>query len=325
MPTRPLPRAGRIAALLTTAALVSGAAACGTSTADDRSATPRAAVTAPSSPTTASTTATPATTGTSPVSGQTALGTERTVTRDGHDIAFYVTPGHGASIVLDAGGGDDASYWNALVPRIAAGTGAEVITYDRTGAGLSDDVPGPFEAAASAEDLAAGLDQLALPDAPIVLASHSLAGEVATALVDAHPDLVDGAVLVDANVPQFFTPEETGRLVAANDAQLPAVEAAPQTRQTRQLLAVAEDYGPAHLAFHRLTWPQTIPVDVIVSEATPFPAGSDDAQRWRDAEQAFASAAANRHLVTADHSSHDVALDRPDVVLAQVGDVLHRL
>ncbi|PRY10743.1 alpha/beta fold hydrolase [Kineococcus rhizosphaerae] len=254
--------------------------------------------------------------------GTTAMGTQRTITRDGHDVAFYVTAGSGAVIVLDAGGGEDASYWNALVPVLAQQTGATVVTYDRTGSGRSSDVPGAFSAAAAADDLAAGLQGLGLVREPVVLVSHSLAGEVATYLVDDHPGLVQGAVLVDANVPQFFTPQETARLVAATDEQAAQVRAAPQTRQTRQALAVADGFGPAHTAYHALTWPSDLPVAVIVSERTPMPAGSPDAEAWRAAQQHFADAAPDRTLVTARDSSHDVALDRPDVVEQQIGDVL---
>lgn len=255
----------------------------------------------------------------------TAVGAEHIVSRDGHDVAFYVTPGTGATIVLDAGGGNDASYWNALVPQLASMTGATIVTYDRTGSGLSSDVPGAFSAAAAAEDLATGVQDLGLPEGPVVLASHSLAGEVATYLVNDHPGLVQGAVLIDANVPQFFTPEETERLVAANDEQAAAVKAEPQTRQTRQLLAVADGFGPAHTAYHALTWPSDLPVDVIVSQETPMPAGSPDAQNWREAEQEFADAAPNRSSTTAEGSSHDVAIDRPDVVRQQIADVLSKV
>jgi pimeloyl-ACP methyl ester carboxylesterase len=254
-----------------------------------------------------------------------AVGDEHLVDHDGHNVAFYVTPGSESTIVLDAGGGNGASYWNDLVPELAHSTGATIVTYDRTGSGKSDDVAGPFDAAAAAGDLAAGLAELPLPAGPIVLASHSLAGEIATALVNAHPGLIAGAVLIDANVPEFFTTDQIARIVASNDQQIPALEAGPQTRQTRQLLAVADGYGPTHAAYHAQTWPQNVPVNVIVSSDTPMPPGSTDAAHWRTAEQEFADAAPNRTLVTASHSSHDVAIDRPDIVETEIQDMLARV
>jgi pimeloyl-ACP methyl ester carboxylesterase len=67
------------------------------------------------------------------------------ITNRSHQLAFYVTPGKLPAIVLDSGGGLDASYWKNLVPTVAASTGSEIITYDRAGLGASDEVPGPWQ------------------------------------------------------------------------------------------------------------------------------------------------------------------------------------
>ncbi|MEZ0094907.1 alpha/beta fold hydrolase [Streptacidiphilus sp. EB129] len=245
------------------------------------------------------------------------------ITNKGHKLAFYVTPGHLPAIVLDAGGGLDASYWKKVAPALAKDTGSEVITYDRAGEGRSDDVPGPWKAQDAAGDLAVGLTQLGVTK-NAVLVSHSLAGEIATYFVRQHPDWVAGAVLVDASLPQFFTDSETAKLVAANQQQIAALKAAPQTRATRQLLAEAANYGPVHLAYHKLSWPQTVPATVIVSSQTPFPT-PDDAQLWRQAQQEFAGAAPNRNLVVAQHSSHDIPVDRPDVVINAVQAMVNQV
>lgn len=247
------------------------------------------------------------------------------MTRDGHKLVFYVIDGTTGTIVLDAGGGNDATYWNDIVPDLAAATGAAIVTYDRTGAGLSDDVPGPWVPSEAGEDLAAGLESLDLPDGPLVLAGHSIAGEVAHAFVNAHPDTVDGAVLIDANLPPFFTPDQVARLAAANEEGVAALTSAPATRESRQLLSVAESWVPVHTAFHAVTWPQDIPVGVIVAEDTPMPPESVDAQNWRDAAQTFVDQATNRHLVTAEGSSHDVAVDDPELVTQEIEDMFREV
>ncbi len=236
---------------------------------------------------------------------------------NGHNLAFSVTPGHEPAIVLDAGGGMDSTEWKKVAPELAAKTGAEVIAYDRAGEGKSDEVPGPWRADNAAADLAAGLTQLGVTK-PVILVSHSLAGEVAFSYTRSHP--VAAAVLVDANLPQFFTPAETAKLVALNEKQLEEVKKAPSTRQTRQLIAQADGYGPVHTAYHQLTWPSAIPVTVVGSADTPFPT-PEDAQLWRQAQQDFVHAAANRNYVLAERSSHDVPLDRPDVVIKAVEDL----
>lgn len=285
-----------------------GLSACGT----DRTEPTHAAAAAPrATATTPPPTANPA---------QSAL---HMISNKGHKLAFYVTPGRLPAIVLDAGGGLDASYWNKVAQALAKGTGSEVIAYDRSGEGRSDAVPGPWKAQYAADDLAAGLTQLGITK-DVLLVSHSLAGEIATAFVQQHPQATAGAVLVDANLPPFFTDSETARLVAANAPQIASLRKAPQTRATRQLLAEAEDYGLVHRAYHALSWPQNIPATAIVSAQTPFPTPTD-AQLWRQAQQEFVAAAPNRRLVTAEHSSHNVPVDRPDVVISAVQDMVNQV
>ncbi|MGW7002652.1 alpha/beta fold hydrolase [Streptomyces sp. NPDC054933] len=54
---------------------------------------------------------------------------------------------------------------------------------------------------------------------------------------------------------------------------------------------------------------------------TPFDT-PEDAQLWRDAHQQFVKAAPNRRLVVAERSSHDIPIDRPDVVVSAVDDMV---
>ncbi|MEY9844628.1 pimeloyl-ACP methyl ester carboxylesterase [Streptacidiphilus sp. BW17] len=245
------------------------------------------------------------------------------IANKGHQLAFYVTPGHLPAIVLDAGGGLDASYWKNIVPVLARQTGSEIITYDRSGEGRSSDVPGPWRAPNAASDLAAGLTQLGATK-DVILVSHSLAGEIATYFVRQHPHWNSGAVLVDASLPEFYTPTETAKLVAENQQQIAALKQQPQTRATRQLLAEADDYGPVHLAYHKLSWPQGVPAIAIVSAQTPFTTPVD-AQLWRLAQQEFVAGARNRRLVVAQGSSHDIPIDRPDVVINAVEEMARQL
>ncbi|OIH94174.1 MULTISPECIES: alpha/beta fold hydrolase [unclassified Curtobacterium] len=239
------------------------------------------------------------------------------VKNDGHQLAFHVTTGTLPAIVLDAGGGNDSSYWNNLVPILSKRTGAEIITYDRSGMGRSEAVPGAFSVTEAASDLHVGLTKLgAAGDA--VLVSHSEAGEVAVNLVQQHPKDITGAVLVDASLPQFYTPTETARVVAANAPVVAAAKAQPtQTQATKQLIALAENYGPDHAAYHKLAWPKSIPATVIVSATTPFDTASD-AALWRKAASAFAAAGPDRRLVTAAHSSHDIPHDRPGLIADEI-------
>lgn len=239
------------------------------------------------------------------------------IDNDGHRLAFYVTPGTGPTIVLDSGGGEDASYWDDLVPELHEATGATVITYDRSGLGKSDVVPGPWRVESAVSDLEAGLQQLGITD-DVTLVSHSQAGQIATSLAQQNPTLLSGAVLVDANLPPFFTDEQIARLVAFSEPQLVAAQEDPDDPQNRQLLSTAESFVATSTAFHQATWPDAVPATVIVSEKTPFDGSPEDVQRWKDAAASFVQAGPDRTLVTADGSSHDVAKDRPDLVLQEI-------
>lgn len=238
------------------------------------------------------------------------------ISNGGHRLAFHVTPGRLPAIVLDAGGGKDSSQWRKVAPALAKHTGSKVITYDRAGMGKSDEVRGPWQARNAVSDLKAGLRKLGVTH-DIVLVSHSLAGEIATHLVQDDADRISGAVLVDASLPEFYTDSETARIVAAKAPKIAALKKQKQTKQTRQVIALAANYGPAHRAYHKLSWPQDVPATAIVSSRTPFDT-SEDARRWKQAQQEFVDEAPDNRRLVATDGSHDIPGEHPDIVLAAV-------
>jgi pimeloyl-ACP methyl ester carboxylesterase len=244
------------------------------------------------------------------------------IPRGGHKIAFHIQQGSLPVIVLDAGGGLDSTYWNTLVPELAKQTGCKIITYDRAGFGRSDEVPGPWSVQSATDDLANGLEKLGATQ-NVILVSHSLGGEIATYLARKHPQWIFGAVLVDANVPEVFTDNFIGRMSDIYAPIIAATKAAPPSQAGRQLLALSLSFRETSQAFHRVSWPAAVPAIVIVSEQTPFDVAAD-AQWWREAHQQFVDGANNRKLVVADRSSHDVAHDRPDVIIQAVAELVAR-
>jgi pimeloyl-ACP methyl ester carboxylesterase len=246
----------------------------------------------------------------------------RMIENAGHKLAFHVIPGHAPVIVMDSGGGLDSSEWAKLAPEIARRTGSEVITYDRAGMGESEVVPGPWRVQAAVDDLVAGLHALGATH-DIILVSHSLAGEIATYTAIRHPDWIRGVVYVDANVPPFFTDEVIAQQYAAWKPHVDELAKQPATPQSRQLLQLFPSFVETSRAYHRAALPKSVPCVVIVSEKTPFgpgPAG----EQWKAAQAAFAAEAPNRTLVQAAGSSHDVAEDRPDLIVQAVLDLIAR-
>jgi pimeloyl-ACP methyl ester carboxylesterase len=251
---------------------------------------------------------------------QPAVAATQMIPRAGHKIAFHIQQGSLPIIVLDAGGGLDSTYWNALVPELAKRTGSKIITYDRAGFGSSDEVPGAWDVQGATDDLANGLEKLGATH-NVILISHSLAGEIATYLARQHPQWIWGAVLVDANVPEVFTDNFIDRMTGIYAPIIAATKSAPPSQEGRQLLALSLSFRETSQAFHRVTWPSAVPAIVIVAEQTPFEAAADK-QWWKDAHQQFVNGANNRKLVVAERSSHDVAHDRPDLIIQAVAELV---
>jgi pimeloyl-ACP methyl ester carboxylesterase len=289
--------------------LVVSLAACSTST-------------AASSPASSTPAYTPVNTSASSTSASEPAGSETiTVTNAEHDLVFHVVDGGLPALVLDAGGGLSSSYWAGLAPRLAEATGSKVITYDRAGEGESDEVSGPWRVENAVSDLEAGLEELGVTD-DVVLVSHSIAGEVATNFVNKNPGWVSGAVLVDANVPDFFSDEMLTAFEPVIEEQRTALMAQASTKNNRQLLAVLVDYAPVHRVFHKLSWPKDVPVTAIVSAETPFD-NPDAAKLWRDGQAHFAQAGPNRKHVVAENTSHEnIVTEHPEVIAAAIDDVL---
>jgi pimeloyl-ACP methyl ester carboxylesterase len=249
----------------------------------------------------------------------------RDVLVHGHHLAFHIMPGRLPVLVLDAGSGADSTYWNSIIPELAKRTGSKIITYDRAGFGASDEVPPPFRMEDAVTDLESGLRRLGATR-DLVLISHSFAGSIATYLAIRHRNWISGAVLVDTNVPEFFTDEEVAHLAPLMQPMVAAELAAHSDRKTRTLEAITEAYVETSHDFHKAIWPASIPCEVIVSEGTPFPPEMKlDIKKWKDAHAAFANKACNGQLIVASSSSHDIAHDRPEVIIETTVKLVDRL
>jgi pimeloyl-ACP methyl ester carboxylesterase len=260
-----------------------------------------------------------------PVAQTPATMSSRDVLVRGHHLAFHVMLGDLPVLVLDAGGGADSTYWNSIIPELAKRTGSEIITYDRAGLGASDEVPPPFRMEDAVTDLESGLSQLGATR-DLVLIPHSFAGHIATYLAIRHPDWISGAVLVDTVVPEFFTDEEVAHLAPIIQPMVAAELAAHPDKKTRTLEAITEAYVETSHDFHKAIWPASIPCTVIVSEATPFPAEMKlDIKNWKDAHVAFANKSCSGNLLVASGSSHDIAHDRPGVIIDATGKLVDQL
>jgi pimeloyl-ACP methyl ester carboxylesterase len=112
--------------------------------------------------------------------------------RDGERI-YYETIGDGPPLVLTHGAGGNHAVWFEQVPHFAKSR--RVVLWDQRGFGRSTARGGPNTPQRAAGDLAALLDQLAIPRADLV--GQSMGGWAVLGLALAQPQRVRSLVLAD--------------------------------------------------------------------------------------------------------------------------------
>lgn len=106
------------------------------------------------------------------------------------------------TVVFESGLGDDWTPWQLVAPEVAER--ARVFTYSRPGYGLSEPTTQPRDAEHIVEDLRALLSARGHAP-PYVLVGHSLGGGYMELFAKAHPEEVEGVVLVDPRHRDFTT------------------------------------------------------------------------------------------------------------------------
>ncbi len=233
--------------------------------------------------------------------------TARLIDVGGRKVAFHVVAGRPPAVLFESGGGMDATAWDPVLGAIHRRTGAELITFDRAGFGDSDEDPRPVQLQHEVDDLKAGLAALGVTGG-LVLVAHSYGGEVATSFASENPGAIARAVLVDTNIPSFFTDEETAKMAATFPKDVEQTD-----KQGRAMAAMITAYPALQHGFHAMRWPDSIPAAVIVSEHPPLATPAENAL-WTTDHRKFAEATANRSFTIAKNSGHLVMSDRPDLV-----------
>ena len=161
-----------------------------------------------------------------------------------------------ATVAFETGNGSNSGVWADIAPRIRA-AGARTFLYDRAGMGRSEPAAQPYSIDDEVEALRSALTSCGI-DGPIVLVAHSYGGFISLLLASLD-ERVAGLVLVDANIPAFFTETEVASILAEYRPQyeqlreqapelaatlIPIVEAYPAT--ARRLRSVAIPATSAH-------------------------------------------------------------------------------
>jgi pimeloyl-ACP methyl ester carboxylesterase len=206
------------------------------------------------------------------------------------------------------GDGSDVESINTLL----AGQ-VRVCTYDRVNVGRSDRVTGRHTGADSVNDLHALLDAAAVPR-PYLLVGFSFGGLLAIMYAATYPDQVMGMVSLDGSLPtddevdQLIPKDERDQVMAEQDRNQESVDFYRTTDEAKPLVAKVPDVPVTYLAARPVELPPNWPVKRM--------------QAFIAAKQVqFTKTVPNGRLVEV-QSSHDIDLDKPELVLQEVQRIL---
>jgi pimeloyl-ACP methyl ester carboxylesterase len=252
-------------------------------------------------------------------------------------------------VVFDAGLGDSYISWRKVQPEIAKIT--RVCSYDRAGLGFSDSSPRPRTSKVIAEELHALLHSAGIPS-PVILVGHSMGGYDVRVFASLYRNEVAGMVLVDASHPEqqkrfpaalndldaswvreeefleFATPFGIPRLLGfcGHNVEVRAAECNFDSARegVAELKAISESAAET-----ATTGPLgNIPLVVVSHDpSTPQPDLPEDLVKptndaWQKMQIELTQLSSRGTQVIAKNSGHYIQLDRPDVVIESVRNVV---
>ncbi|MEU6785873.1 alpha/beta hydrolase [Nonomuraea angiospora] len=218
-------------------------------------------------------------------------------------------------VVLLHGGGDALDKMAALQKTLSAKN--RVCSYDRLGAGGSDQPDGRQDFTSTGKVLTGVLDRVAGGN-PVVLAGHSLGGLIAARYAPDHRDRVKGLVLMDA------TPST---MVADISTTIPASAKGPAAEVRAQNLAIFRGKNPEKLVITdgKVRSAGNIPVEVIQHGKQYLAAiptyGPSLEQAWTAGQRKWLGLSSRSRLSTAKNSGHYIYLDQPELAVKAIEHV----
>jgi len=230
----------------------------------------------------------------------------------GYRIWIDVT-GHGSpTVVFESGGGDDSSAWTSTAEEVRRRKAVATVLYDRAGLGKSEPCPGPYRIDNEATAFRTALSAVGVRG-PVVLVAHSYGGFVSL-LAAARDSRISGLVLVDANLPGFFDPDQVGRLQTRFRTVAPDMErAVPHI--ARVMVPIMEALPATARELRATALPAALPVIDIMAERSWIDEPAEVEALHRE-HQRFVQASPAREAVFAAGSGHYVMRDRPELVVA---------
>ncbi|MGW5689202.1 alpha/beta fold hydrolase [Nonomuraea sp. NPDC003754] len=221
-------------------------------------------------------------------------------------------------IILMHGAGDGLDKLAAVQKTLSRQN--RVCSYDRLGAGASDQPDGPQSFSSTGKILTGVLDRIA-GDGPVVLAGHSLGGLIAATYAPDHQDRVKGLVLMDATPPTM-----AGDITKA----IPESAKGPAAEVRAQNLAIFQGENPEKLVITdgKVRSAGNIPVEVV-QHGKPYLAAVPEygprlERAWSAGQRKWLALSRGSKLSTATNSGHYIYVDQPDVAVQAIERVTAR-
>ena len=257
-----------------------------------------------------------------------------------------------STVILDSGLGDTYVSWQRVLPQIAQF--ARVCSYDRAGLGYSDSSPHPRTSKKIAEELHTLLHHAGVPP-PYILVGHSMGGFDVRLYASLYRNEVAGMVLVDSSHPEqrkrlppavldldaswvrqqefleFTMPFGIPRLLGFCDSD-PEVRAAEcNLHSAREAVAELKSISES-AAQTAATGPfGDLSLAVLSSDPEhPRPDLSDDLVKptndaWQQMQEELSHLSTKGTRVVVKGSGHYIQIDRPEVVIEAVHNLVDQI
>jgi pimeloyl-ACP methyl ester carboxylesterase len=273
------------------------------------------------------------------------------VTVNGRKMHIDCTGAGGPTVILDAGLGDTYLSWRKVQPEIAKFV--RVCSYDRDGLGYSDPSSQPRTSQVIAQELHALLQAAQVPP-PYVLVGHSMGGYDVRLFASLYRNEVAGMVLVDASHPdqENRLPRELKDMEGSWLREAEFLEFGMPFGVPR-LLGLCDDdpiQRAAECNFHSAregtaemkAFPQSaaetaatgslgdIPLAVLShdpekpSAEMPADLAKSTNEAWEKMQEELAHLSTRGTQAVAKNSAHYIQLDRPDLVIDAVRNVVEQ-
>jgi pimeloyl-ACP methyl ester carboxylesterase len=266
-----------------------------------------------------------------------------------YELHLYCTGSGSPAVILDSGLGDTYISWRKVQPPIAQFT--RVCSYDRAGLGFSDYSRHPSTSKEFARELHTLLHNAGIP-APYVLVGHSMGGFDVRLFASLYRSEVAGMVLVDSSHPEqqkrfppalndmdatwlreqeffeFAMPFGIPRLLGfcGHDAEVRAAECNFHT--VREGVAELKSISKSAAQTEATGSLGDLPLAVLSSDPDkpdadlPEDLVKPTSDAWQKMQEELAHLSTRGTRVIAKNSGHYIQLDRPDLVIEAVHNVV---